>query len=156
MSAVSFRVSGTPVPQGSSRAYVAGGRARLVSTTSSLTHWRTSIATVAREAMAGQAPYTGPVRVSLSFAPRARPAAHYLPANRTRPQRQLRPDAPVWHTSAPDADKLARAALDAMTGVVFTDDRQVAVLHVTTKWPAEGQPTGVWVAIDELEDATHA
>ena len=34
----------------------------------------------------------------------------------------------------PDLDKLCRAALDAMTGVVYVDDAQVAILSAAKEW----------------------
>jgi len=57
---------------------------------------------------------TGPVRVRLCFA---------LP----RPQRLSR-QASRSHVKRPDVDKLARAALDALTGVLWKDDSQVCSL----------------------------
>ena len=42
----------------------------------------------------------------------------------------LRDNAPLYHTSTPDTDKLLRALLDSMSGVVFEDDSQVAVIDV--------------------------
>lgn len=148
-----FRVAGLPVPQGSSRAFARNGRAHIVSTSARLSAWRTDIATEARAAMAGRAPVTGPVRVQLDFVPAVRPAAHFLPANLRRMHPELRLDAPVWMASAPDADKLGRAGLDAMTGVVYADDRQVVVLHITKRWPAEGEAPGVTVTVS-CEEAT--
>ena len=150
---VEFEVRGLPVPQGSARAFVANGRAIVATdanrTRSPLGAWRTAIAGSAADAMEG-APWPGPVSVSLSFRPASRPAAHYLPANRTRLVRELRLDAPFHHAGKPDADKLARSALDALTGVVFEDDRQVASLSVLKRWPAEGEGPGVTIRIARL------
>ena len=150
---ITFRVAGIPVPQGSSRAFARNGRAHIVSTSARLSAWRTDIATEARAAMAGRPPVDGPVRVTLAFVPAARPASHYLPANRRRPVRELRLDAPAWMASAPDADKLARAGLDALTGVVYLDDRQVVSLHVTKRWPSDAEAPGVTVTVS-TEEAT--
>jgi Holliday junction resolvase RusA-like endonuclease len=49
-----------------------------------------------------------------------RPKKHFR-ANGT-----LRDDAPAFHVARPDAEKLMRALLDAITGVCFHDDSQVA------------------------------
>jgi Holliday junction resolvase RusA-like endonuclease len=57
----------------------------------------------------------------------------------------------VWCDMAPDADKLTRAAFDALTGVAWTDDRQVAQLTALTLWPDPGETTGVDVRIHRLE-----
>lgn len=150
---IEFAVRGLPVAQGSARAFVRGGRAIVATdahkTRSPLGSWRTAIAAAAAEAMAG-APWSGPVAVRLSFRPASRPASHWLPANRRRPLRELRLDAPYHHAGKPDADKLARAALDALTGVVFEDDRQVASLEVLKRWPAEGEGPGVTIRVAQL------
>jgi Holliday junction resolvase RusA-like endonuclease len=147
-----FTCAGRPRPQGSAKAYVRGKRAVVVSKTPELTAWRGDIAAEARIAMAGRAPVEGPVAVVLRFRPKPRPASHFLPANSRRPVRVLRADAPRWCDTTPDADKCARAGLDAMTGVVWVDDRQVSRLLVETVWPGEGTGTGVDVMVRRLED----
>jgi Holliday junction resolvase RusA-like endonuclease len=109
------------------------------------------MAQAASEAMAGAQLLTGPVRVHLDFRPASRPASHYLPANRRRPVRELRLDAPSWYATTPDVDKLARAALDSLTGIVFEDDRQVAWLVSLAKWPSPDEVPGVTVTVSPLE-----
>jgi Holliday junction resolvase RusA-like endonuclease len=101
--------------------------------------------------MAGHRLLTGPVAVELMFRPRSRPASHYLAANSRRPVRVLRADAPVWHDGRPDADKLARAALDALSAVAFDDDCRVARLVVEKRWPDEDEAPGVDVRLRPLE-----
>lgn len=54
-----------------------------------------------------------------------RPGAHYLPVNRKRATRELRPDAPAWPTGSKsgDVDKMLRLVLDALTVAgVWSDD----------------------------------
>lgn len=36
-----------------------------------------------------------------------------------------------WKTTAPDLDNLVKAALDAMNGVLYKDDRQIVALNAT-------------------------
>jgi crossover junction endodeoxyribonuclease RusA len=130
---VAFVVRGVPVPQGSSRAFVGKGKngkprafvATEAHTDSPLGSWRTAIAQEAREAMGDRPLLEGPLKVWLTFV-FPRPASHFLPANSRRPVRELRADAPTYLCTKPDLDKLLRAALDAMTGVVWRDDGQVA------------------------------
>jgi len=50
-----------------------------------------------------------------------RPKAHY------RKSGELRPDAPVWYASAPDVDNCYKYVADALNGVFWRDDRQIAV-----------------------------
>lgn len=151
MTVAEFTVAGQPVPQGSARAFAIRGQARIVTVTARLADWRHAIATEARAAMAGRELVPGPVAVTLHFRPASRPASHFLPANRRRPAPELRADAPEWHIAPPDADKLCRAALDALTGVVWADDRQVARLVVTKQWPEPGEAPGVDITIRRLE-----
>ncbi len=147
---IAIEVRGTPVPQGSGRSFVAGGRAVHVTRTAPLLAWRGAIATEARTAMAGRPLAEGPLAVDLVFRPAARPASHYLPANGRRAVRQLRLDAPVWHTGTPDGDKLARAALDALTSVVYVDDKQAVRLVVEKRWPDEGEAPGASIRVRRL------
>lgn len=71
-------------------------------------------------------PLSGPVSVTISFYFR-RPKGHY---GTGRNEGVVKANAPLWKTTAPDSDKLARAALDSLTGVVIRDDSQVVALHV--------------------------
>lgn len=151
MDVIEFTVRGLPVPQGSGRSFVAGGKAVHVTTSAPLLAWRGAIAAEARDAVSGGL-LTGPIGVEFAFRPAARPASHYLPANTRRPVRVLRLDAPVWHTGRPDVDKLARAGLDALSAVAFDDDCRVAWLLVTKRWPDEGEAPGVDVRVRRLEE----
>ncbi len=38
------------------------------------------------------------------------------------------------HTQKPDADNIAKAICDALNGIAWTDDAQVAELHITKRW----------------------
>lgn len=124
---IDFHVEGNPVPQGSTRAFKTKS-GKVVTTndpTGSIERWRGDIRTEAKKLLAPSFEcLTGPVwlRTIFTF---ARPKSHYLPANSKRREPVLRPDAPMFHTQSPDADKLLRAVLDALTAVVYRDDAQV-------------------------------
>ena len=137
-----FSVRGIPVAQGSTRAFIRGGRAITVSKMHGgpLAGWRDAIATEARAAMGARPLIAGPARVVLAFT-WPRPAGH-------SGKHGLRPSAPRWKTTAPDIDKTARAALDALTGVVFVDDRQVVGLVASKGW---SETPGVEITVLELE-----
>lgn len=150
MTTIDFTVRGLPVAQGSVRAFVRGNRAVVVGVSSPLAAWRHAIATEARAAIEDAAPLSGPVSVMLAFR-FARPQSHYLPANAKRPVRVLRLDAPDFMARTPDADKLARASLDALTAVVWIDDAQVAVLTVVKKYVSAANPApGVRISVRSL------
>lgn len=97
-----------------------------------LSVWRHWISAAAVGAMAGTQPMSGPVVVVLSFY-LPRPMLHRTKAGELAPRFvNAKPD------HAPDLDKLARAALDAMSGIVFFDDGQVVNLLASKKYD-EGQ-----------------
>jgi crossover junction endodeoxyribonuclease RusA len=142
---VSFTVRGRPVPQGGLTAYNRGSRAVLThKRRPELEAWRDAIATEARTAVDDRVLMTGPVEVLIRFW-LPRPRRHYLPANARRPEPVLRLDAPAYVDTMPDIDKLGRAVLDALSGVVFGDDCQVARLLVDKRY-ADGV-TGARVTI---------
>src|SRR5215467_2883757 len=133
-----FIVVGVPIPQGSLKSYVvkrkSDGHAVAVTTSDNpkTKGWRQSIADVAaRELRAAQnigIYFTGAVEFDVTF---------YLP----RPQRLMtlkaagRHDA---HLTRPDVGKLLRAAEDALSQVVWTDDAQITDLHGRKRYCAIG------------------
>lgn len=133
---ITFDVPGKPVPQGSKRHV---GRGILVEQTNVLP-WRAAIAACApRPAQLIE----GPVRATLVFT-FERPKKHYRTG---RHALVLREDAPAHYSRTPDADKLARAVLDALTGVVWRDDGQVSHLVVVKQY---GTAPGLRAFIDEV------
>ncbi len=112
---IAFGVDGQPIPQGSLRPFMAGGRPQLrYSNREPLAMWRDSI----RDACPIDDPQLGPFIVDVVFRMK-RPAGHYggkglLP--------RFEGSYPV---SRPDLDKLIRAVLDALTMRVWRDDAQV-------------------------------
>jgi crossover junction endodeoxyribonuclease RusA len=133
VAAIAFHVPGVPAPQGSKRHV---GRGILVESSKALAPWRTTVGVVARQEYSGP-PLDGPVRVKLTFTfPRLK--RHY------RANGELRDSAEYWHGSRPDVDKLARAVLDGLTGIVFRDDGQVCELAAGKRY---GDNAGVDVMV---------
>lgn len=138
---VAFTVYGTPVPQGSKTAFMAGGRPVVVEQgRAKLRPWRAQVADAAAQAMNGGGLMAGPVMVEL-YAYMPRPKRHY------RANGELREDAPEWVGVRPDLDKLVRAVLDGLSGVVFRDDAQVAGLATEKTY---GDPPRVEVKVSAL------
>jgi crossover junction endodeoxyribonuclease RusA len=161
---VVFVVRGKPEPQGNARGFVVKGKngakdravvATGVKASTPLGGWRSDLAAGARGAMGTRPLLEGPLRVRVVFV-FPRPAGHYLPANSKRPVRELRSDAPIYHTSKPDVDKLQRALLDALKLVVWHDDSQVADVRARkvyeTEW-VEGFETWLPGATVEVDGA---
>ncbi len=82
---------------------------------------------------------------SASRAPAGIPVGVYIAHHRCRPLDHWKRDGtltkkgdrtPIPTTKHLDVDKLARAILDALTGVAYTDDSQVSRLFVGREWAA--------------------
>lgn len=117
---IAFTVYGTPIQKGSARAFYVKQIARAVVTSDTrrgLKAWERSI----RDAAQGHAGtlLLDAVDVWLDF---------YLPRPKSLPKKV------VHNIKKPDVDKLARAALDALTGVLWKDDSQVVSLIVSKQY----------------------
>lgn len=113
-----FSVVGRPAPQGS-KSYL--GRGRFKEQSPYVAAWRNDVRNAAALAF-GEALVDGPIYTEMIFLFN-RPKCHHMSG---KPDKPLKPTAPFWHTSAPDRDKLERATNDALTGVIWSDDSQVA------------------------------
>lgn len=108
-------IEGTARPQGSKRHV---GKGVMIESSKHVANWRQWVRLKASQAMAGRPQILGPVQIAILFE-FDRPKKHST-------TKGVRKNAPQYHTCKPDADKLLRAILDALTGVCFRDDSQVA------------------------------
>ena len=139
MTTVTFAARGIPVPQGALVRSPTGGLYNRGGTR--LAVWRSAVRDQATIAMGDRPPFAGPVRVALSVRfPRLK--------SHLRRDGTPRPGAPSFVATVPDIDKVARSCLDALSGVVFGDDRQVVELYVRKVY---GPVPGVAVEVEELE-----
>ena len=83
--------------------------------------WKVAVRAEAYRAMSGDIPFACPVSLVVEFRMQ-RPRYHY---GTGRNASKLKPSAPEWHATKPDATKLLRCIEDAMTGIVWADDAQV-------------------------------
>ena len=143
-----FVVLGRPQQKGSKQVLPVKGPRRFIvrESNANARPWANTISAVAREHHHGDL-IAGPVAVSMAFY-FARPKGHY---GTGRNAGTLRASAPLLMTTMPDVDKLARCALDALTGVVFRDDAQVVLLHVGKNY---GDPERAEFIVRELEPPT--
>lgn len=114
MTRIALDVHGLPVTQGSARAFVAGGRARITSDNKGLSDWRELVSFTARQEMdrVGWVTTDAPVTVSLNF---------WLKRPKSAPKTR-----DVWPKKGLDLDKLVRAVNDALTNAgVWVDDSRV-------------------------------
>jgi Holliday junction resolvase RusA-like endonuclease len=135
LSTLCFRVAGHPVTQGSKRGFAVGGHVRLVESGGDKHKlWRHAVNDEARRKWV-EAPLTGAVALLLVFDIQP-------PKTLTKARRAA---GPIGAHSG-DVDKLARAVLDSLTGVVYLDDSQVRPLVVDKQWAGPAGP-GVTITI---------
>jgi crossover junction endodeoxyribonuclease RusA len=139
-------VVGKPAPQGSKRPLrnKHTGRIHMVESSQRLPNWRADVRAAAEKALTPRRAATAadlweaPLVVGIQFR-LARPKSHYLPANSRRDTPFLRDNAPKHPAGKPDLDKLIRAVLDALTGLVWRDDSQVVHIEAWKLYhPHEG------------------
>ena len=140
---ITITVGGIAQPQGSKNAFpvkLKGGGVRCVvvdANSKSLTHWRTQIANAARDEMSGDPLFDGPLGVIITI---------NLPRPQSRAKRHHYPD------RRPDWEKLARAAGDALTGVVWTDDARIVTGLVGKRYAGDiGGTAAPGVVIEVFE-----
>jgi hypothetical protein len=144
-----FWVPGKPQTAGSKTAIPGkgrGGRPLIVDSgdRTAKRAWRVDLRGKAEDAVfaapPGIWPWDGPLEVVFVFV-RARPKAHYGTGKNAA---LLKDSAPAWPTGAPDALKLARAAEDALTGIVWVDDARIVVERLEKAFSDRaGLPRGV-------------
>ena len=122
---IEFRVPGVAAPQGSKKAFrTRGGRIALVESCARVKPYRATVALAAREVWAEGATH-GTVGVSIAFT-FVRPKSHYNAKGVLRAGVATHPGKGVG-----DLDKLCRAAIDGLTGIIYVDDSQVVSLVAT-------------------------
>ena len=119
---ISFLVPGDPVPKGRPRF----GNGRTYTPAKTLAY-EDLVAMIARGVMRGRPLMQGPVamliRATFAF-PKSWPV-----------QRRIEG---ASHVTRPDADNIAKIVGDALNGVVFKDDCQIADLKVAKRWGPVG------------------
>lgn len=157
--ALEFFIPGMPAPGGSKTAFVpkrkdgsivmrkgtnnpvvnvtdAGGKANA--------EWKKVCRAYGRKFMMQSKPFECAIKVEFIFFLR-RPNDHFTAGNRERGI--LKPDAPVYHITKPDALKYARATEDGLTGAVWKDDAQNVRICSEKKFAGPNDQTGCFVRL---------
>lgn len=130
-----FFVEGLPIQQGSKKAFVVGGKARMVEAKDKeLQPWRAAVKAAA-EAADLRLDEETPARVDLLF---------YLP----RPK-SVKREFPI---TAADLDKLTRAINDALTKSRIIHDDSRIVTSTQKKRYADNRPIGVLIRVSEEKE----
>jgi Holliday junction resolvase RusA-like endonuclease len=119
---VRFFVPGDPKPKGSWRAMCSRttGKPILKPSAKGMKGWVQAIQLAARKHYKRE-PVTGAVALRLAFKLRRRKTVKRL--------------YPTAQKSEPDLDKLERAVLDALTGILYVDDAQVCDVQSSKRYP---------------------
>ncbi len=118
---ITFTVDGDPQTKGSAKAFkhATTGRVIVMNDNPKCKAWASAVGWKARLAMGATPIAVGPVRVEALFT-MPRPRTSKLAAPRL------------------DVDKLIRALLDALTGIVYRDDAQVVEVVARKMWGKAG------------------
>jgi crossover junction endodeoxyribonuclease RusA len=142
MDSVTFFVPGTPVSKGSLTRMPNGAMipAGTKASRERFSNWRDDVRQASMLAMGDRDPSRSPIRLMAEI---------QLPY----PVSSIRKYQMGWwpHVKKPDVDKLLRAILDPMKGIVFADDSQVVFCTVNKTYAWNDRP-GAYVVIDFLDD----
>ena len=127
-------IPGVPVPQGSKRGFInAHGHVAIVDANTKARPWRADITAHVRDTIGPAILYPAehPVALTMEF---------IMPRRAAEPKRVTPP-----HIRKPDTDKLSRAVLDALAGVVYAQDQQVTTMHASKRTAQIGEQPGLRV-----------
>lgn len=128
------RIYGLPVAQGRPRAFrLPSGQVRVYDPLASRDWKRTVMA----QTLVGRPLrlLAGPLQGEMDF---------YLPRPKSAPKRVVYPD------KRPDVDNLLKACLDAIRGIVLTDDAQIVSLRVAKHYATGDMTPGVHILLEEV------
>ena len=134
---IRFRVDGVPVAQPRQRQAVRNG---FVSNYTPTKHPVNAFKAACKLSCPETTPASGPVELTLMFV-MPRPKS-MMWKTRATPR--------VPHAKKPDADNLAKSVKDALTGLLWRDDSQVARLHVDKVIAAGDEQPHVVVQFEEI------
>ena len=107
-----------------------------------LSRWTADVRHAAFEQYDGPL-FRGQVSITIEYRFR-RPKSHY---GTGRNAMKLKAKAPRYLTTKPDIDKLDRAILDALTGLIWHDDSQVFEIRSRKQYVNEGDRPGATVSV---------
>ena len=129
-----FRVLGTPVPQGSVKAF---GSRVVANNEHALGSWRSDVASAAQRAKPANWDINAAVSLRCEFV-FPRPQSHYGTGKNVT---KLKPSAPRYHVKTPDVDKLVRGVADsigdAVARVLLNNDSQIVTLYAAKRYSTD-------------------
>ncbi len=127
-----FFVSGVPAPKGSFRVFrnKRTGAPIIAKDSPKTESWHKAVLEQASQAQGNVPPIKGAVVVALAFLfelPKSKKASEYMSVR-------------------PDCDKLARATLDPLNGILYEDDARIVALNVTKRYVTGVGSTGCFIS----------
>jgi Holliday junction resolvase RusA-like endonuclease len=135
-----FSIPGKPTGKGRPRATTIGGHARQYSPAKTVSY-EGKVALAYRQAYPGEPPYQAGVPLEVSIV-----ALFAIPTSWAKRRKATA----RWHTGMPDADNIAKIVCDALNGIAWTDDAQVARETVLKRYSPDGAES-VTVTISQLD-----
>ena len=136
---ISFFVAGEPAPKGSTKSFYTGGKVITTNANRRTKDWEMRIATEAQREGWGSTiqhiPTGKAVRIVARF---------LLQRPKSLPKKV------VHDVKKPDLDKLIRAVLDGIAGILIEDDSQVVDIRATKQYAQLNEPHGVLIELEEM------
>ena len=142
---IDFFVGGVPVPKGSAKAFMRPGAKYptvMQDNRDKQKPWASAIGYAAQREVQ-EVIQDGPISIRVGFY-MPRPKGHYGTGKNVG---VLKGNAPYYHTSKPDLDKLIRCVKDALTGIVWKDDSQVVMVEASKMY---GEVAGARIAVSKV------
>ena len=140
----SFSVAGVPIAQPRHKIRIVKGKTpyaiHYIDSNHPIRGWKKELQQAARDAMQDRAPSTVAMSAALMF---------ILPRPITKVWKR-KPMPRYDHTSKPDLDNLCKAVFDALSGIVFCDDRQIAKIICAKQVAAGNEQPRVEVELIRL------
>ena len=144
---IEFHVPGVPATKGSWRPIkLKSGKVFMKPDAPRYGSWTADVKSAAMAAGV-KCQETGTLQMTLTFFMQ-RPKDHYRKSGGVP---LVKITAPNFHGKKPDGDKLERCIMDALTGIAYKDDSQVAVLKWEKRYPLDTRLHGVRIEIKPLE-----
>jgi crossover junction endodeoxyribonuclease RusA len=137
-------VLGDPAAQGSKRLVrTKGGRTLMIENSRKVKPWRQAVGEAAMTCGCKIREGDVAMRAIVRF---ARPVSHFKKDGTVRPSSSARP-------GKADCDKLLRSICDALTGIAYHDDRQVACVAIDRVWCKDGEAPGAIIKINACPES---
>jgi len=146
---IQFFVPGEARPAGSKRGFSdkTSGRIIITAANPKQKDWMDTVSWHTQKHVGRMVLLTEAVCLKLTFL-RLRPQGHY---GTGRNAGRVKASAPLHNTKVPDLTKLTRCVEDALTGLIWRDDRQVIAQRTNKRYCRDDEKPGVWIRVETIE-----